>query len=175
MKGIIIYAGKYGATAQYAKWLSETMQLPAVNLKELNAGLLAGAELVIIGSSIYVGSLLVKDWLHKHAALLQTKKVYFFIVGASVASDKDKQAHVIGANIPALNGLEKNVFFLPGRLDLKKLSWKDKLLLKLGSMLEKDPVKKKAMRTGIDAVAKEQLADLINALQVAEAQLEKII
>ena len=28
MKGIIIYKGKYGATAQYAQWLGEELNFP---------------------------------------------------------------------------------------------------------------------------------------------------
>jgi menaquinone-dependent protoporphyrinogen IX oxidase len=80
MKGIIIYKGKYGATQQYAEWLSKELQLPVRKPENLTASHLSLYDFVVIGSSVYEGGLLMKNWLKKYAEILQNKKVFLFIV-----------------------------------------------------------------------------------------------
>jgi menaquinone-dependent protoporphyrinogen IX oxidase len=137
MKGIIIYRGKYGATRQYAEWLSS-----ALGLAVLPAGLetkeqIASASHIIIGSSIYIGKLQMREWLKKNQLLLTDKKVYLFIVAGTPPNEKEKLEGYFKANVPpGMLGKIKH-YFLPGKLEFKKLSWIDKLLLKTGAMLAK--------------------------------------
>jgi menaquinone-dependent protoporphyrinogen IX oxidase len=169
MKGLIIYKGKYGATCQYANWLEEELHLPVVLLEEADHRKLYPLRFIVIGSSVYMGKLLIKGWLKKHASLLENKKLYIFIVGASGVSEKQKRDTIIKENLPAALRHHCEIFFLPGRLDIKKLSWKDRLLVKAGALFEKDPFKKKIMREGVDGVAKEHLIDLIYSVATSES------
>jgi len=164
MTGCIIYKGKYGATRQYAEWASEELQLPLFKPENLETGKLVSSGFVLIGSSVYMGKLLMKDWLHRHVGALKNKKLYLFIVCGTPDSDSAKQQKIIHDNIPAPLLRTSAIFFLPGRLIRDQLSWKDALFLKMGARLEKDPVKKQAMLHDIDGVKKGNMEPLLQAV-----------
>ncbi len=163
MKGIIIYKGKYGATRQYAEWAGRELRLALFEPGNAGREKLAQCDFVVIGSSVYMGKLLIGNWMKQHINLLETKKIFLMVVCATPSSEKEKQEKIIKDNIPDLLLDQCDIFFLPGRLIVKKLSVMDRIFLKLGSMLEKDPVKKKAMQQDIDAVKEEHLHQLLNA------------
>lgn len=165
MKGIIVYKGKYGATRQYAEWLSAELKLPVQPAEDLTKEKLSSFDYIIMGSSVYVGKLLMKKWLTKNSAFLGDKKVFLFIVCATPDSEPAKQQDIIKRNVPAPLLGSQNIFFLPGRLVRQKLSRKDALILRLGSWVEKDPVKKKAMLSDIDGVKIENLSYIIESVR----------
>ena len=157
-KGIVVYKGKYGATRQYAEWLGAELALPVQPAEKLTREKLSSFDYLVIGSSVYVGKLLMGKWLRKNLALLGSKKLFLFIVCATPDSERTTQAGIIKGNVPASLLGQLNISFLPGRLVRHKLSWKDALLLRLGGWLEKDPVKKRAMLSDIDGVKMENLS-----------------
>lgn len=63
MKGVVVYKTKYGATSQYAQWISKDLNLPFFEIDELDDGQLDNNGYIIIGSSVYVGKLLIEKWL----------------------------------------------------------------------------------------------------------------
>jgi menaquinone-dependent protoporphyrinogen IX oxidase len=160
MKSIILYKGKYGATQQYAEWLAAELHLPAMAPEKLAEGDLNANDLIIIGSSVYVGRLLISDWLKQYAGILKNKKPVLFVVCGS--NNPKEQEKIIKQNIP--EGLidPSCIFFLPGRLLKSKLSWKDRLLLRMGAMVAKDPETKKLMLQDRDNVKKENLSGVIS-------------
>ena len=87
MKGLIVYKGRYSATRQYAKWLSEELRLPAYVSDIANEDDVDNADFVIIGSSVYIGKLQIKKWLLRNAKALSGKKLFFFMV-CGTPSDK---------------------------------------------------------------------------------------
>ena len=162
MEGLIIYKSKYGATQQYASWAGQDLRLDIYTCDDLDRSQLNKSNFVVIGSSVYMGKLIIADWLKKNAVVLQNKKLFLFIVCATPASETQKRRDIISRNIP-LQLLDRlDIFFLPGRLAINKLSWSDRLFLRMGAWLEKDPAKKKAMQRDINEVKKENLLDLIN-------------
>ena len=160
-----MYKGKYGATRQYAEWLGAELKLPVQPPEDLTKEKLSSFDYIIMGSSVYVGKLLMKKWLTKNSVLLGDKKVFLFIVCATPDSEPAKQQDIIKRNVPAPLLGPQNIFFLPGRLIRQKLSWKDALILRLGSWVEKDPVKKKAMLSDIDGVKIEDLSKIIESVK----------
>ena len=48
---------------------------------------------------------------------------------------------------------------------MQKLSWKDRVMLKIGARLTKDPAAKKTMLTNYNNVRKENIAALLNAVR----------
>lgn len=164
MKGAIIYKGKYGATRQYAEWLGQELLLPVYELETTTASLLGSYDYIIAGASVYAGRLQNKSWLKHFGKILKSKKLFLFIVCATPASEKEKLNGIIKANIPhALIG-HADTFFLRGRMVMSKLSWIDRLVLRLGASLEKDPATKKAMLTDFDSVKKDNLKSLVHAI-----------
>jgi menaquinone-dependent protoporphyrinogen IX oxidase len=160
MKGVIIYSGKYGATRQYAEWLREDLKFTIVDPKNCENELESSTQ-VILGSSVYIGKLQLRDWLHAYADLLKGKKLVLFIVSGTPAHEKAKLESYVRSSVPP--GIRENcqVYFLPGRLVRKNLSIKDKFMLWMGAYLSKDPNVKKAMLEDYDAVKKENLNELI--------------
>jgi menaquinone-dependent protoporphyrinogen IX oxidase len=159
--GAIIFSSRYGATRQYADWLAESLQWPLLEAESTTNKDLAAYDRLIIGSSVYIGKLLIKGWLKRHNPTLGDKDLSFFIVCGTPASDRQQQETIARTNIPHdLIGPE-NVFFLPGRLLIDKLSWKDKFMLRMGARLQKDPAKKASMLRNLDGVRKEHLAPIL--------------
>jgi menaquinone-dependent protoporphyrinogen IX oxidase len=170
-KGAVIYSSRYGATQQYAEWLAEELKWPLLEAENTTNKDLAPYDTLIIGSSVYIGKLLIKSWLKSHDPVLGDKDLFFFIVCGTPASEREKQETIARINIPHdLIGPE-NVFFLPGRLTIGNLSWKDKFMLRMGARLLKDPAKKASILKDIDEVKKEHLSPI---LQHVAAPIEVI-
>ncbi|WEK37001.1 MAG: flavodoxin domain-containing protein [Candidatus Pseudobacter hemicellulosilyticus] len=164
MKGVIIYNSKYGATEQYAKWLSESLEWPVYTPETLTYEALEQAETVVVGSSVYVGHLRIKSWLENNMGRLERKKLFFFVVMATPHSERPAQLRCAARNIPANLLRNNNAFFLGGRLIKKRLSWVDRLLVKMGARAEKDPVKRANMELDFDRVQRTDLNGLLQAV-----------
>ncbi|HRO47251.1 flavodoxin domain-containing protein [Agriterribacter sp.] len=163
MKSVIIYKGKYGATRQYAEWLGTALHLPLKTQEELQEADIKAYDFIIVGSSVYIGKLLIREWIKQYAGVLKNKKVVLFVVcGSNNPKDREK---IIKQNVP--DGLvdPSHIFFLPGRLIQSKLSWKDKFMLKVGAMLVKDPEAKKFMLQDRDNVKEENISAMISKIE----------
>ena len=161
MKGLIVYKGRYSATRQYAKWLSEELRLPAYVSDIANEDDVDNADFVIIGSSVYIGKLQIKKWLLRNAKALSGKKLFFFMVCGTPSDKKEQLQSYIDAAVPLEIRDRVKVFVLPGRMIYKKLSTKDKFMLRMGAMLSRDAKVKKEMLTDYDAVKKENIEPLL--------------
>lgn len=171
MKGLIIYKGKYGATGDYAALLSKELDLPVFTPTVISRQLME-ADYVLIGSAVYIGKLSLQSWLTRHQEWLRTKKLFFFIVCGTPANDKDKTDRIVTDNIP--RSLRNHpVFFLKGRMIRRNLQWTDRLLLKMGSLLTRDPAEKKNMLQDFDGVDATQLQPLVEAVRLWEQQQQE--
>ena len=164
MKGVIIYKGKYGATQQYAEWLSSELQLPVIPSKNISGESLKAYDFFIIGSSVYIGKLQLKKWLHKNSSFLLGKNIFFFQVAGTDPKEKAKRQVYNDTGIPTELAGKLYTFFLPGRLKIDKLSWLDRLLLKIGARLAKHEEEKVIMLTDYDFVQKKELSGLLNSV-----------
>jgi menaquinone-dependent protoporphyrinogen IX oxidase len=165
MQGIIIYKGKYGATKQYANWLGEALALSVRTPETFTARQFAESDFVVIGSSVYIGAIQLKGWLQENANLLKTKKLFLFIVCATPAAEKEKIETIIKSNVPDSLRQQCDIYILRGRVIRHQLSWKDRLLLKIGSMAAKGPAQKEKMTTDFDGVKQENINVLVNAVK----------
>ncbi|CAL1518875.1 flavodoxin domain-containing protein [Chitinophaga sp. MM2321] len=161
MKGIIIYKGKYGATRQYALWLGTILNIPAVIAGSETADQLNQYDYIILGSSIYIGKLQLRKWIRRHQDLLIKKQLFLYLVAGTPASEKEKLQEYITTNISAEIRTRCNLFFLPGKLEFKKLSLPDKILLSIGSRLAKGGDESIVTKDYND-VKKEHLSEIIN-------------
>ena len=171
INGAVIYKSRYGATEQYAGWIGGELKLPVLAPERLDESIISACDFLIIGTSVYMGKLLIKDWLGHHKKLLMGKKLFLFIVCGSAALDLQAQDQIIKTNLPEGLFTPESIFFLPGRLSRKDLSLADRMLLRLGARLEEDPIKKASMSHDIDAVKKENITDIIKAVRGFAAKL----
>ena len=165
MKGVIIYKGRYGATEQYARWASEELSLPFVSCDEAEEKKVREADFVIIGSSVYIGKLQASKWLNKNKDGLMNKKIFFYLVAGTPPDQKEKLDGYIKAGVPTEMRVQSEIFYLPGRLRIAGLSWKDRFMLKMGARLTKDPTEKRSMLTDYDHVQKEKLQPLLDRIR----------
>jgi menaquinone-dependent protoporphyrinogen IX oxidase len=164
MKGAILYKGKYGATEQYARWLSEELALPFLDIDTVSREMLAQYDFVIAGASVYVGKMQNRKWLLRYCDLLKSKKLFLFVVCATPKTEKEKLNTILNTSIPPVLLDKFDIYFLQGRMIMSKLSWIDRLMLKMGASLEKDPETKKRMLQDFDSVKKENIYSLLDAV-----------
>ncbi len=172
MKGIIIYKSKYGATKQYADWLSELLHLPMVASDNINKDNLRQYDFIIAGSPVYIGKLLIRQWLRENVHVLQNKKVFLFVVCGTSPNEKDKLDKIVRENVPAEIKNKCEIFFFRGRVRRNTLSWSDSFLLRIGALMARNPNDKKHMRAGYDAVDKANLLPLLNAVSTFSSGVE---
>ena len=157
MKGVIIYKGKYGATQQYAKWISEELGFPVIQAKNIEKNTLNLYDIVVVGTSVYIGKLQISTWLKKNFSFIRDKKIFLYQVAGTPTSEIKKREEFNSKSLPP-EILEKcKVYFLAGRQIKNKLSWYDRFMLKMGARLTKDPAEKKLMLADYDHVKKENL------------------
>lgn len=165
MNAIIIYKGRYGATRQYAEWLGEALQIPVAVPTEISATKLRDYDLIILGSSVYIGKLELSGWIKQNSNILSGKRILLFIVCATPPDQVEKLKSIGTNNIPDKLRSDCTVFYLHGRMLMNKLSWKDRILLKLGAKFVKDPAEQKVMLQDFDDVRKEHLRELIETIR----------
>lgn len=170
MKGLVVYKSRYGATEQYAKWISEALGVPLKIADDITPQQIACNDYIIAGSSIYMGKILLKDWLKKNADLLKTKRLILFIVGAAPPEQKAKTEQYFTDNIPKELQCRASCFYLQGKSIHKELSLLDKLLLKAGAQFAPTADDKKAMLTEFNAIKKENIDQLLETVKELTAQ-----
>lgn len=165
MPGIVIYKSRYGAARQYAQWAASELGLPLLEAKKCRPADFAACQYLLIGTSVYVGKMLIRDWLYRYQSELVGKKLFLFVVCATAPAEKEKLELYIKASIPpALRG-NCRYYFLRGKLEYQQLRFMDKLVLRLGAAMAKDPEVKKTMLTDYNEVKQEQLATLIRDIR----------
>ena len=176
MKGLVIYKGKYGATKQYAMWMGQELQLPVASADHFPVDELSKYDYFILGSSVYIGQLGIKDWLKKNFDLLQNKKIFFFQVAASPVEQVEKRESYNRASLPSSILKSIQFYYLPGRMIMSNLSAWDRFMLKMGAKLTKSPQDKKTMLTDFDHVKKEKNLPVIEAIRAfTEVNEPKIV
>ena len=165
MKGVIIFKGKYGATWQYADWLASALNVPAMKIDQVTGENLSKYDFLVIGSSVYIGKLLIKDWLKQNLASIQNKKIFLFIVCGTAPGEKDKLNKIAEDNIPGEIRNKSAVYFLHGQMIKKNLTWSDRFMLRLGSLLARNPEDRKNMWEDFNDVKKENILPLIQTIK----------
>ena len=168
MKGLVIYKGKYGATKQYAMWIGQELRLPVASADRFPVDELPNYDYFILGSSVYIGKLEIKDWLKKNFNALTNKKIFFFQVAASPPEQIEKRESYNKGSLPPDILKKIQFYYLPGRMIMRNLSAWDRFMLKMGAKLAKDPLEKKAMLTDFDHVKKEKILPLIDAIRTSK-------
>lgn len=165
MKGLVIYKGKYGATKQYATWIGQELQLPVASADRFPIDQLPKYDYFILGSSVYIGKLEIKDWLKKNFTALMNKKIFLFQVAGSPVEQIEKRESYNKGSLSSIILEKIQFYYLPGRMIMRNLSGWDRFMLNMGAKLTKDPVEKKTMLTDFDHVKKENIFPIIEAVK----------
>jgi menaquinone-dependent protoporphyrinogen IX oxidase len=161
MKGVIIYEGKYGATQQYAKWISDELGFPVIPAGKIEKDTLNLYDIVVLGSPVYIGKLKIAGWLKKNFSFIRNKKLFLYQVAGAPPSEIKKREEFNSKSLPVKILERCKCYYLAGRLIISKLSWFDRFMLKMGARMTKDPVEKKGMLTDYDMVKRENINTMV--------------
>lgn len=138
MKGIILYASKYGATKRYAEWLAEKTGFDCVETKKAKIEDVKQYDTILLGGGIYASGIAGLSFLKKNITHLREKKVIVFCDGASPYEERAFQQIVAHNLKDSLAGLP--CFYCRGAWDPDAMSLADRTLCR---MLQKAVAKKK--------------------------------
>ena len=119
MAGAIFFSGKYGSTAQYARWIGEATGLPVLDVNDANADP-SKYDFLILGSSVIIYKLTIRKWVKRNLAGIENKPVFLFAV--SGAQSGSKLDGWIADSLPEHLISQIKHVALRGRLEPKKLS-----------------------------------------------------
>lgn len=162
MKGIIVYASTYGCTREYAEQIESATGWKAVEAGSVEDEELKAAETVIIGSPVIKSSPVLAPWIHKNWNLLKSRNVVLFTTSGSNPMDSRLHEGVKRNLSPAIS---EYISYIPlgGRMVFTLLSTRHKLLLRIGKLLETDPIVKKKMLRDVDNTDTQQIMRVIDA------------
>ena len=130
MNTLILYATKHGAAREIAEHIADSMDGAILHdLKQEGIPALAAFDCVIIGSSLYAGSIRkeAKVFLSQNAEQLKGKKLGFFLSGMA----KGEATKAFTDNFPAdLLQKAKAASLLGGIFDPKKANAMERLIMK---------------------------------------------
>ncbi len=82
MKSLIIYTSKHGSTQKIVDYIAEKIQADCVNLINGTVNDLDSYDQIIIGGSVYYGSIhsLISGYIDKNLDILLNKRIALFLV-----------------------------------------------------------------------------------------------
>ncbi|MBL7697948.1 MAG: hypothetical protein JNK79_07310 [Chitinophagaceae bacterium] len=165
-KAVIVYKSRYGATTEYARLLSQILNIPAYETSKITDSKLDEYDIVIAGGSVYVGKIQVAKWMNEKKQILSRKEVFLFVVCGSPGINEAERAVMLSKNIDKSLINRADVTFLKGRMMKRNLSFIDNFLLRMGAALQKNAADRKRMLTDFDEVRKENLDDLVKKIKL---------
>ena len=158
MNGAVLYATKYGSTAQYAGWIGDATRMPVwnVNTKDVD---LEKYDFFVIATPVIYYKLLIADWMRENLAKLNGKPI--IMVTVSGAPPGPKLDAWVGDSLPAdFVGTIKHVA-LRGRQIPSELTWYDRAMLIIAAWKNPDPVASKEELNGFDYMDKSSIAPVV--------------
>ena len=138
MKGIILFASKYGATKRYAEWLAEETGFVCTETSKARIKHVDQYDTIILCGGIYASGIAGLSFLKKNIEHLKEKRIIIFCDGASPYEESAFQQIVTHNLKGSLAGLP--CFYGRGAWNMDKMSIVDRNLCK---MLQKAVLKKK--------------------------------
>lgn len=171
MKGLIIYFSAYGTTKQYAEWISEEIDAKTYNYKTVSDADLQEADYLIIGSFVLAHKLIISKWLTAKEPLLKGKKLFFYSVSGAVPGAKELES-IFSSSISESLLAGAKTYQFGGRMRYQDLSGFHKLMMKIGTLIEKDPVAKadmkKDMKIAKDHVNRDYIKPLVQDFKTSQ-------
>lgn len=167
MNGAIFFSGKYGSTAQYAKWIGEATGLSVFDVRESLADP-SDYEFLVLGSSVMIYRLSISNWLHARLSGIENKPVLLFTVSGAPAGKK--LAGWVANSLPAsLHSRIKHVA-LGGRQIPAELTRWHRLLLKVGARFSSDPEVRKQELEGFDFMDKSDIEPIVTWVRQRQSE-----
>ena len=170
MSGIILYKSKYGATKQYAEWISERTGFICKRTDEADIKDILKYDVIILGGGIYASGIAGISFLKKNIGKLKGKKILVFCCGASPYEQSSFETVVKHNFKDALSGIP--CFYCRGTFDMSAMSFKDRTLCRLlrKAVSKKKPDEYEVWEKALMAVEENERGDWID-----KAYIEPVI
>lgn len=135
----IFYSSHYGATQQYAKWLSEELNCSCVEIKKSAGDCFSDCDILIYGGGLYAGNINGIKRFKKNLSAVKDKQVIVFIVGLASNNNPVIQEYI---NKAFTQEEQKSIkfFYLRGCMEENKLNAIHRIMIKmLRTILKKKP------------------------------------
>ena len=138
MKTLITYKSKTGFAEKYARMIAEELGCSIIPLKQMTAEKMSEYDTVVFGGGIYAGSI---NGLKKAKAMFEKSTAKDFVVFATGGTPNEAASESVKEmwNVNLGSEAEKIPhFYLQAGISYEKMSFPDKLLMKMfASMLAK--------------------------------------
>jgi len=158
MKGAIFYATRYGSTGQYARWIAVATGLDAYDI-DANEAAIEDYDFLVLGSPVVYHKLLFWKWVRRHFGTIAEKPVILFTV--SGVSAGEKLDGWIADSLPQSLIDRMHHVALRGRQDPKELTRFDRMMLIIGSAMNRDRQAAREELHGFDFMDKESIGPVI--------------
>ena len=162
MKAAIFFSGRYGSTAQYAKWIGDATGFPVFDVKDTNADP-SNYDLLILGSSVIIYKLTIRQWVDAKLASIEDKPIILFTVSGAPAGPK--LDGWIAESLPGNRLSRMDHVALRGRQIPAELSWWHRLTLIIGAWKNDDPVARKEELEGFDFMDKSSIEPILELVR----------
>ena len=158
MNGAILYATKYGSTAEYARWIADATGLPAFDVRKdtVDPGVF---DFLILATPVIYYKLLITGWVKRNMAALDGKPI--IMVTVSGAPPGPKLDTWVGDSLPAEFVARVRHVALRGRQVPGQLSWFDRAMLIIAAWKNPDPEASREERHGFDYMDKDSIAPIV--------------
>jgi len=138
MNGIIIFKSNYGATKQYAQWLKEETGYHIIEISKVKRKDILDADIIICGGPVLAHSIPIAKWIKKNWNILKNKKIILFTTSGTSPQDPQLRNIFESSFGPEIS---KKIQYFPqgGRIIFRELSRLDRILMKIGQLIEKNP------------------------------------
>jgi menaquinone-dependent protoporphyrinogen IX oxidase len=170
IKVLIAYQSKYGSTKQYAEWIHQDTEGDLVNIENGDKPDLARYDIMVLGSPVRVGNIVIAPFLKDHWSVMKGKEVILFTTSATPPHHPKIQS-IYEKSLPEEIRKEIKYFPLHGRIFRKDLTFFDKFLIIIGKIMEQDETLKKDMGKDFNGVQRENLLPLLEYLEGVKTML----
>jgi menaquinone-dependent protoporphyrinogen IX oxidase len=167
---LIAYQSKYGSTKQYAEWIQKESNGDLVNIENEDKLDLTRYDILIIGSSVRVGNIVIAPFIEDHWSVMKDKKIILFTTSGTPPQHPKIQS-IYEKSLPEEIRKEIKYFPLHGRIARENLTLWDKFLIAIGKIMEQDETLKKDMGKDFDGVQRENLLPLHEYLEDVKTTL----
>lgn len=144
---IVIYAGKYGATACYANWIAEKTGADLYPLQQVTPKMLRSYDRIIFGGAVYGGEIRGIRFLKKNLEMLKQHRLILFTVGLTMPGDEAAFQTMLSRNLTEEEKEGISTYHFLGAIYYKRLSAKEKMMM----WVLKSSISKKDVRSPVEA------------------------
>lgn len=128
---VVVYKSLYGSTKTYAQNLAREIGANLLEASKVKQDQLKTYDTVIFGGGLYGGTVAGLEVITKNLEAFKQKNLIVFTVGLSPTDGKDMYEPKMEKMIPADKVKTIKFFHLQGKMDLRELSFKHKIMIKM--------------------------------------------